>query len=114
MRKRGGYCNAAITLLTGATLGMVIGCSQPLSTREKGALLGAGVGAGTGAIFGGGKGAAIGGAAGALGGAIIGDQMQRREGDPYYEEQRQREQAEYERQQRELERERRRRDYDDY
>lgn len=113
MHKRSGYNRAAGALIAIALLGMSIGCSQPLSTREKGALVGAGIGAGTGAILGGGKGAAIGGAAGALGGAIVGDQMQRRENDQSYEDQRRREQEEYERQQRELERRRRER-YDDY
>ena len=31
---------------------LVAGCSEPLSTREKGALIGGGIGAGTGAIVG--------------------------------------------------------------
>ena len=65
-------------VLAGMLLISVAGCSEPLTTREKGALVGAGIGAGTGALLGKGKGAAIGGAAGALGGAIVGDQMQRR------------------------------------
>lgn len=55
--------------------------SGPLTAREKGALAGGALGAGTGAIIGHqsghkGKGAAIGGVAGALGGAIIGDQIE--------------------------------------
>jgi uncharacterized protein YcfJ len=62
-----------------------MGCSEPLSTREKGALLGGAGGAGIGAIAGGGKGAAIGGAAGALGGAVVGDQIQHREDERYYD-----------------------------
>ena len=64
-------------LFAGTLLLTTVGCSQPLTMREKGALLGGGAGAGIGALAGGGKGAAIGGAAGALGGAIIGDQMER-------------------------------------
>src|SRR5438876_534950 len=60
------------------------GCSQPLSTREKGTLAGGGLGAATGAIIGAavgapGAGAAIGGALGAVGGGLIGDQLQKRE-----------------------------------
>jgi uncharacterized protein YcfJ len=43
----------------------------PLSTREKGALLGVGIGASTDAI--------IGAAVGALGGALVGDHMQNQE-----------------------------------
>jgi outer membrane protein OmpA-like peptidoglycan-associated protein len=59
-------------------------CSQPLSTREKGALVGTGIGAATGAIIGAaignpGAGAAIGGALGAGAGALVGDQLQKRE-----------------------------------
>jgi uncharacterized protein YcfJ len=65
-------------LLTGMLLFTTIGCaSGPLTTREKGALIGGGAGAGIGALAGGGTGAAIGGAAGALGGAVVGDQIQR-------------------------------------
>lgn len=60
-------------------------CSEPLSNREKGALIGGGVGAGSGALIGEaaagapGTGAAIGGAAGAIGGALVGDERDRRE-----------------------------------
>jgi outer membrane protein OmpA-like peptidoglycan-associated protein len=59
-------------------------CAQPLSTREKSTLTGAGLGAATGAIIGAatgspGAGAAIGGALGATGGALIGDQLQKQE-----------------------------------
>ena len=59
-------------------------CSQPLTTREKGTLAGAGLGAATGAIIGSavgkpGAGAAIGGALGGLGGAAVGDELQARE-----------------------------------
>ena len=68
-------------VMLGAVLG---GCSQPLSTREKGTLGGVGLGAATGAIIGAavgspGAGAAIGGALGGVGGAVVGDQMQGQE-----------------------------------
>jgi osmotically inducible lipoprotein OsmB len=74
---------------------LLAGCaSGGLSAREKGALAGGAIGAGTGAVIGHntkgrhtGRGAAIGGAAGALGGWIIGDQIdasnQRRDRDDY-------------------------------
>lgn len=63
---------------------LLASCSQPLSTREKGALAGGGLGAATGAIIGAatgnpGAGAAIGGALGAVGGGLVGDQLQQRE-----------------------------------
>lgn len=63
---------------------LLASCAQPLSTREKGALTGAGLGAATGAIIGAatgspGAGAAIGGAMGAVGGGLVGDQLQQRE-----------------------------------
>lgn len=67
-----------------ALLALVAGCSQPLSTREKGTLVGGGLGAATGAIIGAavgnpGAGAAIGGALGAGAGALVGDQLQKRD-----------------------------------
>jgi outer membrane protein OmpA-like peptidoglycan-associated protein len=67
-----------------AVLIMAAGCAQPLSTREKGALVGGGLGAATGAIIGSavgspGAGAAIGGALGGVGGGLVGDQLQQRE-----------------------------------
>lgn len=70
-----------VTISALALIGMVSACSQPLSTREKGTLLGGGLGAASGAIIGAavgspGAGAAIGGAMGALGGGLIGDQLQ--------------------------------------
>ena len=51
------------------------GCAQPLNKREKGVLVGGGLGAATGAIIGAavgnpGAGAAIGGALGAVGGGL--------------------------------------------
>ncbi|MEA2625771.1 MAG: Glycine zipper [Candidatus Binatota bacterium] len=72
---------SGITLGSMAMTLLLAACaSGPLTGREKGALAGGALGAGTGAIIGHqsghkGKGAVIGGAAGALGGAIIGDQM---------------------------------------
>ena len=64
--------------------GLAVGCAQPLSTREKGALIGAGVGAGAGAIVGNqmgrpGTGALVGAGVGAVTGAVVGDAMQSRE-----------------------------------
>jgi len=61
-----------------------LGCSEPLTTREKGAGIGTLAGAGVGAIIGSatghaGAGAGIGAAVGLLGGALIGDQLQARE-----------------------------------
>ena len=62
----------------------VVGCSQPMSTREKATLGGAGLGAATGAIIGAavgnpGAGAAIGGALGGVTGAVAGDRFQKRD-----------------------------------
>jgi outer membrane protein OmpA-like peptidoglycan-associated protein len=77
-----------IVSLRNITIAVVLlgaaGCSQPLSTREKGALVGGGLGAATGAIIGAavgnpGAGAAIGGALGGVGGAVVGDQLQKRD-----------------------------------
>ena len=59
----------------------LMGCSEPLTTREKGALVGAVGGAAVGGIVGSavghpGTGAAVGGAAGLGAGALIGDRVQ--------------------------------------
>jgi uncharacterized protein YcfJ len=87
---------------------LLIGCSEPLTTREKGAAIGTVGGAGLGAIIGSatgnaGAGAGIGAAVGLLGGALIGDQMQARQNqDAETQRQIQTQQAEIERQQREL------------
>ena len=67
-----------------AALTLATSCAQPLSTREKGALTGGGLGAATGAIIGSatgspGAGAAIGGALGGVAGGLVGDQLQKRE-----------------------------------
>lgn len=86
----------------------ITGCSEPLTTREKGAAIGTFSGAALGGIIGAatghaGAGAGIGAAVGLLGGALIGDQMQARQ---RQEEDVQRQlaaqQAEIERQEREL------------
>jgi outer membrane lipoprotein SlyB len=57
-----------------------VGCTQPLSKREQGGLVGGGIGAASGAIIGStvghaGAGALIGGPIGLLAGALIGDQL---------------------------------------
>ena len=86
------------------------GCSEPLTTREKGAAIGTVGGAGLGAIIGSatgnaGAGAGIGAAVGLLGGALIGDQMQsRQKQDAEVQRRIEAQQAEIDRQQRELDR----------
>lgn len=70
-----------IGVLSSIVLVTAISCSAPLHTREKGALIGGGAGAGVGALVGGWPGAAIGGAVGAGGGALIGDQMEQQDRD---------------------------------
>jgi hypothetical protein len=92
------------------TLVLAAGCSSPLTTREQGGLIGAGVGAGSGAIIGStvghaAVGALIGGPVGLVAGALIGDQLMGRE-QKQDEQQRQivRNQAEVERLRRENER----------
>ena len=59
---------------------VVGGCSSPLTTREQGGLIGAGLGAGTGAIIGStvghaAVGALVGGPVGLIAGALIGDHL---------------------------------------
>lgn len=71
-----GFAAVALMVTFGA-------CSQPLSNRERGALIGGGAGAAGGALIGGltgapGTGALIGGAAGAVGGGLVGDERDRR------------------------------------
>jgi outer membrane protein OmpA-like peptidoglycan-associated protein len=83
----------------------LLGCSQPLTTREKGAGIGALGGAAAGGIIGSavghpGAGAAIGGALGLGTGALIGDQLQGRE------QQQQEQQARIDQQRQELDRNR--------
>ncbi len=89
-----------------ALMFLLSACSQPLSTREKGTLVGGGLGAASGAIIGSavgspGAGAAIGGAMGALTGGLIGDQLQGLENRVAYQ------QRQIYRQSRELQRQRR-------
>ena len=101
----------AVTLTAVALLLLVTtACSGPLTTREKGAGIGALGGAATGGIIGAavghpGAGAAIGGVLGLGAGALIGDQMQGQE-QKQAEQQRQIDanQAELDRQRREVER----------
>jgi osmotically inducible lipoprotein OsmB len=81
-RKLWQYCAGTLALM--GTLGLA-GCyGPPLSTREKGTLIGGAVGAGGGALIGSsvgspGAGAVIGGLVGAGSGYLIGNQMQNRE-----------------------------------
>src|SRR5688572_31316119 len=88
----------------------LVSCSEPLTTREKGAVYGTVGGAGLGAIIGSatgnaGAGAGIGAAVGLLGGALIGDQMQaRQQQDAEVQRRLAAQQAEIDRQQRELNR----------
>jgi len=75
--------NLQISFATLAVMVTLGACSQPLSHRERGALIGGGAGAAGGALIGGitgapGTGALIGGAAGAVGGGLVGDQQDRR------------------------------------
>jgi len=75
-----------MSIMTGALMLTLGACSQPLSGREKGALIGGGAGAAGGALIGGitgapGTGALIGGAAGAVGGGLLGDERDRRRRD---------------------------------
>jgi uncharacterized protein YcfJ len=68
-------------VVVGVLLFTLAGCTQPLSTREKGTLGGGALGAGAGALIGSavgspGAGAAIGGALGAVTGAVTSDQLQ--------------------------------------
>jgi len=70
------FTPVAVLLLTG-----IVGCSEPLTTRETGAAIGAVGGAGAGGIIGStvghpGAGAAIGGTFGLGAGALIGDRIQ--------------------------------------
>jgi phage tail tape-measure protein len=108
------------TLISFAAIFLVatlLGCSTPLSTREKGAGIGAFGGAAAGGIIGAvageaGAGAAIGGLLGLGAGALIGDQLQGHEM-TQNEQQRQieRNQAEIERERREIEQLKRAQEY---
>ncbi len=98
-----------VTLIAAPLLAGLLGCSAPLSTREKGAGIGALGGAAAGGIIGsavghGGAGAAIGGLLGLGSGALIGDQLQGRDTEQDRQQQQvDRNQAEIERQRREIE-----------
>jgi outer membrane lipoprotein SlyB len=85
----------------------LLGCSEPVTTQEKGAAIGTFTGAGLGVIIGsatGNAGAGIGAAEGLLGGAMIGDQLQaRQKQDEEVQRRMAAQQAEIEREQRELE-----------
>lgn len=86
MRRKNSIGAAALGLI--AALGA--GCAGgPMTTREKGAAIGAVGGAAAGGLIGSafgrpGMGAAIGGGTGLVGGALIGDRMQGQERDDYY------------------------------
>lgn len=71
--------NLVLAVLALLILGFA-GCSSPITKREQGGLIGAGLGAGTGAIIGStvghaAVGALIGGPVGLIAGALIGDQL---------------------------------------
>ncbi len=108
---------ATLSAVSLATVIVLTGCSAPLSTREKGAGIGALGGAAAGGIIGAavghpGAGAAIGGALGLGAGALVGDQLQGQE-IKQSEQQRQIDtnQAELDRQRKELERLKRQGEY---
>jgi outer membrane lipoprotein SlyB len=103
-----GMQRALTTVLLISLATVFLGCSEPLTTREKGAGIGTFTGAGLGAIIGSatgnaGAGAGIGAAVGLVGGALIGDQMQaRQKQDQDVQRQIAAQQAEIDRQNREL------------
>src|SRR4029434_3246305 len=96
------------TILLVSLVAFSVGCSEPLTTREKGAGIGTLTGAGLGAIIGsatGNAGAAdgIGVSVALIGGALIGDQMQaRQKQDQAVQQQLSAQQAEIQRQNQEL------------
>jgi outer membrane lipoprotein SlyB len=104
MKNRTFVSKAPILLLAGALF--TSGCAGgPLTTREKGAGIGALGGAAAGGLIGSavghpGAGAAIGGGLGLGAGALIGDQMQGQQNDNY------RQDEQIRRQQREIDRQR--------
>jgi len=90
MMVKNSVCYGGSVLLLAGALTLVGCAGGPLTTREKGAGIGALGGAAAGGLIGGavghpGAGAAIGGAVGLGTGAVIGDQMQRREYRDYYD-----------------------------
>jgi phage tail tape-measure protein len=109
------HCRRSLFLIT---LLVITGCSGgTLTTREKGAGIGAVGGAGAGALIGTavgrpGAGAAIGGVLGLGAGALVGDQLQGQENvNQQQQQQIQANQAEVERQRRELQRMKNQREY---
>src|SRR6266436_536547 len=84
-RSSGGSNMKSIAIRAAAIVLAAAGCAgEPLTTREKGTLLGGGLGAATGSIIGAavgspGAGAAIGGAIGGVGGFAVGNSMQNNE-----------------------------------
>jgi hypothetical protein len=118
LRTQGGFMKHAATFAAVALILLVTtACSTPLTTREKGAGIGALGGAAAGGIIGAavghpGAGAAIGGALGLGAGALVGDQLQGQE-QKQAEQQRQIDanQAELDRQRKELERLRKQGEY---
>lgn len=107
---------APVLFLTGALL--LVGCAGgSLTTREKGAGIGALGGAAAGGLIGAavgrpGMGAAIGGGLGLGAGALVGDQLQGQENENYRQDQQiQRNQQEIERQQYEINRLKRQSEY---
>jgi phage tail tape-measure protein len=116
MKRLQALTRATPMLLLAGTV-LMAGCAGgPLSTREKGAGIGALGGAAAGGLIGSAvghpaAGAAIGGGLGLGAGALIGDQLQGQENENYREDNAIRQnQAEIERQRYELERLRRQRD----
>jgi outer membrane lipoprotein SlyB len=106
----------SVMLLTGTLL--LTGCSGgPLTTREKGAGIGALGGAATGGLVGAavghpGAGAAIGGALGLGAGALVGDQLQGQQNTNAYQQQQiNRNQAEIDRNRQDIQRLQRQREY---
>ncbi len=103
------YMQRILTTVLAISLAIFFfGCSEPLTTREKGAGIGTLTGAGLGGIIGAatghaGAGAGIGAALGLVGGALIGDQMQaRQKQDQAVQQQLSAQQAEIQRQNQEL------------
>jgi osmotically inducible lipoprotein OsmB len=79
-----------ITTIAAVALSVISACSgEPLSTREKGTLIGGAAGAGGGALIGSavghpGAGAPIGGVGGAATGYAVGNEKQNRDREQYY------------------------------
>ena len=107
---------ASVVLMTGTLL--IAGCAGgPLSTREKGAGIGALGGAAAGGLVGAavghpGAGAAVGGGLGLGAGALLGDQLQGQENRNYQQDRQiRKQQSDIERQQSEINRLRRQSEY---